>query len=113
MKHDGVYLRHILDEIVYLVNESSTISPEEFLKNETLKRAFSRSLEIIGEAAKHLSSSLREKHAKVEWGQITGLRDKLIHHYFGVDWDLLWDIVRNKLPEFRQQIESILNELTE
>lgn len=110
MKHDNVYLRHMLDEISFLVEEADNVDLGGFLKDEKLKRAFARSLEIMGEAAKNVSKSLREKHPGVEWEKIAGLRDKLIHHYFGVDWDLIWDIIRNKLPDLKTKIESILKE---
>lgn len=110
MKHDSVYLHHILDEISFLIKESDNIDLGSFLEDETLKRAFARSLEIMGEAVKNLSEALRKKHPDVEWGKIAGLRDKLIHHYFGVDWDLIWDIIRNKLPAFKTKLEITLKE---
>ncbi len=76
-----------------------------------LKRSFIRSLEVIGEATKNLSKDLKDDHPEIEWRKITGMRDKLIHYYFGVDWDIVWDVVKNKLPTFKIQIEALLREI--
>ncbi len=113
MKQNKVFLLHILDEINFLVSKTKDINFDEFMKDETLKRACTRSLEIIGEAVKNLSSDFREKHKDVEWKKIAGLRDKIIHYYFGVNWDIVWDTIKNKLPELKDKIEGILKELGE
>ncbi len=69
-----------------------------------------RSIEIIGEAAKKLPAQFTKRYPKVEWRAITGMRDKLIHDYFGVDYDIVWDVVTNKVPALRSQIQEILNQ---
>lgn len=108
MRDDLVFIRHILDEIHYLQNESQGLTFEDFESNETLKRAFSRSLEIIGEAAKNLSEEFKTRHLTVKWKEIAGLRDKLIHHYFGVNWKRVWDVVEKRIPTLKEQIETII-----
>ena len=102
------YLRHILVEADYLIGRSEGLSFESFSSDETLRRAFVRSLEIIGEATKKVPDDFRAAYPAVEWRAMAGMRDVLIHDYFGVDFELVWDVVRNRVPELRDQIVSIL-----
>ncbi len=102
------YLRHMLVEADYLIGQSANVGVEEFLANETLRRAFVRSLEIVGEAAKKVPDEFRAQHPAVEWRAMAGMRDRLIHDYFGVDYELVWDVVQNRIPELRGRIASIL-----
>lgn len=102
------YLRHILLEVEYLLATQSGLTFEAFSSDETLQRAFVRSLEIIGEAAKKVPDGFRSEHPDVEWRAMAGMRDRLIHDYFGVDYEIVWDVVRNRIPRLRGQISSIL-----
>jgi len=102
------YLRHILDETAYLISRSKGISKEEFVQDETLKRAFVRSLEIIGEATKNVSMELRQKYSHIDWRAMAGMRDRLIHGYFGIDYDIVWDVVINKIPLLQQEIQQTI-----
>jgi len=102
------YLRHILTEVDYLIATCSGLKFEDFESNDTLQRAVVRSLEIIGEAAKKVPVEFRAKYPAVEWRAMSGMRDRLIHNYFGVDYDLVWDVVQTHIPKLRDQIQSIL-----
>lgn len=104
------YLRHILEEVDYLVEHSRGVSSDQFLKDETLRRAFVRSLEIIGEAAKKVPLELAEQLRDIEWRAMAGMRDRLIHGYFGVDYDLVWDVVVNKVPLLGARIRDLLGD---
>jgi len=102
---------HILDESEYLTATSQSLELNKVINDPHLQRSFIRSLEVIGEATKNLSKDLKDNHPEIEWRKIAGMRDKLIHYYFGVDWDVVWDVVKNKLPALRTQIEGLIREI--
>ncbi len=108
MKSHIEYLRHILNEIDFILDRLPELTKESFLKDEVLKRAFVRSLEIIGEAVRKLPSDLKQRYFETDWRAIAGTRDKLIHNYFGVDYEIVWDIVTNKILPLKVEIENIL-----
>jgi uncharacterized protein with HEPN domain len=104
------YLRHILDETRYVLSRARGVSRDEFLQDETLQRAFVRSLEIIGEATKHVPAEFRQRHGQVDWRAMAAMRDRLIHDYLGVDYEIVWDAVAQKLPDLEQEMERILQD---
>jgi len=104
------YLRHIQVEADYLVDASTGLSYEAFAADETRCRAFVRSLEVIGEAAKKIPEDFRNAHTEVEWRAMAGMRDRLIHQYFGVDLELVWDVVQTRIPTLRTRISSLLRD---
>lgn len=97
------YLRHIQDEARFLAEASRGVSWDEFSEIETLKRAFVRSIEVIGEATKHLSMDIRDRYPDVDWRAMAGMRDQLIHGYFGVDYEIVWEVAMKKAPELRDR----------
>jgi len=104
------YLKHILLECDYIV---SVIKPEttkdEFLGDETRKRAVVRSLEIIGEATKKIPADIKVKWGNISWKNISGMRDRLIHDYMGVNYSIVWDVIKNIIPNIRLEIQEMLN----
>ena len=104
------YLQHILDEITYIRTSSASLEKAAFMQDETLKRAYVRSIEVIGEAVKQLPIPLRQKYTAIEWRALAGMRDRLIHNYFGVEYDIVWDVVTNKVPELEVEIRKIIEQ---
>lgn len=105
---DIILLRHIKQESEFLLAHSKQIDYNDFLENQILKRAFERSIEIIGEAAKKLSLEFKSQHNQMDWKAIAGMRDKLIHDYFGVDYRIVWDVATNKSAELLNYFDNIL-----
>ncbi len=108
MKDFKPFLRHILEEIEYLLSRTGHLSFSEFAQDDTLKRAFVRSLEVIGEAVKNLPDTIKSQYPEIPWRQLSGMRDKLIHFYFGVNYQLVWEAIWGELPGLRNKIQQIL-----
>jgi uncharacterized protein with HEPN domain len=106
---DTDLLKHIQEETHFILNNTTNELLENILNDEILNRAIIRSLEIIGEASKKLSSEFKSAHPKIEWKKMAATRDKLIHDYFGIDYEIVWDIIQNKLPELNKEVSDILN----
>ncbi len=105
-KNPTIYIGHILDEIEFIKENLESVSAAQFQNDETLKRAVVRSLEIIGEATKKLPDEFRQDHDQIPWRQMAGMRDVLIHDYFGVDYDIVWDVVTDQIPELKRQLSG-------
>lgn len=107
IKDNSVYLKHILDAISRIAEYTKGIKHEDFTKSNLIQAAVIREIEIVGEATKKLTQEFKEKHSKIPWKQIAGMRDKLIHDYFGVDLDAVWDTVQKDIPALYTQLLEI------
>lgn len=111
MKEDRVYLLHIQDAIGQ-IRAYTVDGKEAFLRDRMTQDAVVRNLEIIGEAVKRLSPELRSEYADVPWKRVAGMRDKMIHDYFGVDWQLVWEVVEKDLHALAETVRSIVSKHT-
>jgi uncharacterized protein with HEPN domain len=105
---DKVRLQHIFDAILeiesYLVNKEFP----DFMENSMMRFACIKQMEIIGEASNHISDETKSKFTSIEWSQIVGMRNVFVHEYFGVDSTLVWEIIKNDVPDLKEKIKQIL-----
>lgn len=108
MKDDRVYLINIL-ECIGRIESYTKSGKEEFFNSNLIQDAVIRNLEIIGEATKNITSTLRNNHTDIPWKQMAGLRDILIHDYMGVDLKTVWNVVENELPNVKDRISTLID----
>ena len=101
-------VRHILVETTFILQHTEQKSKEEVINDEVLCRAVVRSLEIIGEATKKLDDEFKSVHNHIEWKKIAGTRDKLIHDYFGIDYDIVWNIIETKIHDLDYFLKELV-----
>lgn len=106
-----LFLKDILESIERIESYTKGLSYNDFLNDRKTIDAVLRNLEVIGEAVKNLSEKLKKLYPEVNWKRIAGMRDRLIHGYFGVDIEIVWETIQSRLPELKKQIEKILKEI--
>ncbi len=112
MKSAEPYLHHIFDEVEFLIRLVAERGVDAVESDEVLERAVVRSLEVIGEAARNVPDEYRERHPYIPWRKIVGLRNRLIHEYFAVDFEILKGILRTELSELHASVVRALDELS-
>ncbi len=94
----------------FLTENCADLEMQDLMKDKVLSRACLKSLEIIGEASRSISEDLKKAHPEIPWRRMNGMRNKLVHHYFGVDWEIVDDVLKNELPDLRSNILRLLSE---
>ncbi len=103
-----LFFADIFDAINSIKEYTQDIGYEEFLRDKKTRDAVVRNLEIIGEAVKNIPDDIKEKYPEVNWKEMAGMRDKLIHEYFGVSNVIVWETIKNDVPMFESQIGKII-----
>ena len=103
----SVYLEDILASLLKIEEYTGGISEEDFSGNSQIQDAVLRRLEVIGEAAKHIPEDFRRQYPEIPWKKMSGLRDVLIHEYFGVNLKRVWRLVQNDIGKLKRQIEQV------
>ena len=104
---DAAWVDDIKEAVKRIERYTKRVGYQSFLKNKKTQDAVVRNLEIIGEAAKNISADFKQIHNDVDWKRIAGMRDKLVHHYFGVNWEIVWDVVKNKVPQLKSELDKL------
>jgi uncharacterized protein with HEPN domain len=104
-----IYLKDIVRSCEKILRFTQGLTQAELIRDEKTYDAVVRNLEIVGEAAKHISAEFRKQLSSIEWRKIAGLRDMLAHAYFGIDNDILWDVVQNKVPHLTESVAKFLD----
>ena len=106
------FLQDIQNSVSKIFKYTNDINYNDFISNDMIKDAVERNFEIIGEAVKNLSEDFRNKYPNIPFKQVAEMRDKLIHDYFGVDYEIVWKTIKDKLPQFNDDIKTLINNLT-
>ncbi len=97
IKEPDFYLSHIIEAIGKVRKYTKGFERDDFLQNELVQDAVVRNIEIIGEAAKNLPDEFKKKHSNIQWRDISGMRDRIVHFYFGIDFELVWDTIETDI----------------
>lgn len=107
-KDDLEFVRHIIEAIKLIETYLKNVKKEEFIGNPEKRDAVIRELTVIGEAAKSISDPFRSKNPSIEWKDLAAVRDIVVHQYFKIDLDIVWDTVKNNLPTLKKKLEQIM-----
>ena len=105
---DKARLHHIYEALIEIEKYIKDSQFQDFAENSMMRFACIKQMEIIGEACNHLTQDTKDDSPSIEWKQIIGMRNVFVHEYFGIDYSLVWEIIKNDLPEFKSKIIEIL-----
>lgn len=108
---DKIRIQHILDAIVEVEKYLSGVTYEDYFANSEKRFATVKQIEIVGEACNHLSTEFKQVHSEIDWKPIAGFRNISIHEYFGVNFQIVWEIAKNDLPVLKEKFSKILKKL--
>ncbi len=109
MKKDDIYLRHMMDAVSKIEKYTKNITDSKFRRNSMLQDAVIRQIEVIGVASKKVSDIIKREYSSIPWKDIGGMRDKLIHDYFGVDITAVGKTVKNDIPQLKRELRTIMS----
>jgi len=109
----SLFIKDIVDCIKKIERFMGSIKFEEFVKDDKTSDAVVRELEVIGEAVKSIPAKIRENHPEIPWSDMARMRDKIIHFYFGIDYEIVWKVIKERLPKIKQDIKKVLKEIEE
>jgi len=112
-RHYSLFVKDILDCIDKIQEFIGDMDYKQFKDNDLVNSAVIRKLEIIGEASKNIPDFIREKYPEIPWKDMARMRDKIIHFYFGVDYEIVWKVIKERLPELKEKIERVFQEIQE
>ncbi len=112
-KDSRIFIEHILNNILDIENFSKGITLETLKKEIMRQKAIIKSIEIMGEASNNLPKDIKEKYSYVPWKDIVGMRNKLSHHYFGIDLDVVWRTIKEDIPDLKQWMLKIKKDMDE
>ena len=108
---DKIRLQHVIDAILEIESYLLDTDFTKFMENSMMRFACIKQMEIIGEASNHVSEEIKQKFSDIEWSQIVGMRNIFVHEYFGVDSSLLWEIIKNDLPDLKEKVVDIIKSI--
>jgi uncharacterized protein with HEPN domain len=111
LKDDGIYIRHILDEIEFLERISKDRTLEDLIHDDYFAHAVRSAIGVIGEAAKNVPDQIKNQHQDIPWHDMAALRDRIIHGYFRIDYSIVWSVITKDLPELEPKISALREEL--
>lgn len=112
-RNHKLFVKDILDSIEKIEEFLGNMDFKKFIEDDKTKSAVVRKLEIIGEATKNIPKLIRQKYKELPWSDMAGMRDKIAHFYFGIDYEIVWKVIKERLPEIKPVIQKILNEMEE